>query len=82
MKKLWSVVGWILLWGMPTAMLCFNFYMCGSTKGRQDLRQELRDECGCGATRTCAFGPGIVGEQHCWTAYEKNEWSRCEPVKP
>ncbi len=36
-------------------------------------------DCWCGATRTCAFGPGIVGEQHCQTLGSDNEWSRCEP---
>ena len=33
-------------------------------------------ECGCGDERSCAFGIGIVGRQHC--TYN-HRWSRCEP---
>jgi len=39
------------------------------------------NDCSCGAVRTCAFGPGIVGRQKCWTSVVMgNEWTRCEPV--
>lgn len=40
-----------------------------------------KSECRCGSTRTCPFGPGIVGQQTCWTSpFMVNEWTRCEPV--
>lgn len=38
------------------------------------------NDCACGEVRTCAFGPGIVGQQKCWTSVVMgNEWARCEP---
>jgi len=42
---------------------------------------ERESECHCGHTRTCAFGPGIVGQQTCRTGpFMINEWTRCEPA--
>lgn len=39
-----------------------------------------RNECVCGEVQTCAFGPGVVGEQVCETGPGfLNRWSRCEP---
>ena len=43
--------------------------------------EDYRNRCVCGSTQTCAFGPGVVGEQRCVTdAVMTNRWSRCEPV--
>lgn len=40
-----------------------------------------KNECSCGEVRTCPFGPGIVGQQKCWTSVVMgNEWTRCEPA--
>lgn len=75
--------GSVLAWIIPTAMVGFFCYQIGHANGRLLERAEMKDECGCGQTQTCAFGPGIVGEQSCRSSvYEKNEWTRCEPVKP
>ncbi len=41
----------------------------------------MKNECRCGDTRTCPFGPGIVGQQKCWTSsLMGNGWTRCEPA--
>lgn len=52
----------------------------GRFRGRAEAFQERRNECYCGTTRTCVFGPGIVGTQVCLTGLDRNEWSRCEPA--
>ena len=62
----------------------------GYTAGYHDGTTEAVDafkngpsQCFCGATRSCAFGPGIVGRMPCETTWhddkDQNTWSRCEP---
>lgn len=41
-----------------------------------------KTDCACGATQTCPFGEGIVGQQRCKTTEYGNTWSRCEPRLP
>lgn len=69
---------------VPFTMLggscAFTGYQIGHTNGRIDQREEQRDVCACGASQSCAFGPGIIGRQKCDSWMGKNEWSRCEPV--
>lgn len=39
--------------------------------------EQLQNRCGCGETRSCAFGAGIVGIQRC-SSFD-HTWMRCEP---
>lgn len=52
----------------------------GYNEGWSKAREEYKNECLCGSTQSCAFGPGIVGEQTCRTTGSfTNKWNRCEP---
>lgn len=79
--KRWSWLLPVLAWVLPMLPVGFISYQIGHTNGRLFEREENRDECACGQTRTCAFGPGIVGEQKCDDNTWKNTWTRCEPRK-
>lgn len=61
-----------------TTVFGFGIFL-GYSFGEVAGRAERRNLCSCGDTRTCPFGPGIVGEQDCRTGLDSNEWGRCEP---
>jgi len=54
-------------------------FWLGYVNGEIAGRRERANECSCGWTQSCPFGPGIVGEQRCQSSLDKNEWGRCEP---
>jgi len=49
----------------------------GLSRYEERSKEDLDQSCFCGATRTCAFGTGIVGIQRCG-AFD-HRWTRCEP---
>ncbi len=82
--------------GWSAAIVAFGMiamFFIGYTRGRWSQidayqkmfdawKKEQANECVCGDTQTCSFGPGVVGEQQCRTdAVMSNRWSRCEPVE-
>jgi hypothetical protein len=71
MEKLYLV----LVAGILFLYMSFMSYTIGKGDGRTEMRSA--EECYCGQTQTCAFGPGIVGFQRCFNL----KWSRCEPVQ-
>lgn len=73
--------------GGTVFVMSYLGYIAGGAEGRRAAfeearraRESERSECICGATQSCAFGPGIVGVQRCETgSVMQNQWSRCEP---
>lgn len=55
-------------------------YSAGQAVGRQQASDDYKNECGCGASRQCIAGPGLVGTQRCHDAGLKNEWGMCEDI--
>lgn len=75
--------GLAVQWVINIALIYWA-YTIGLHEGINEGVQKERgaNECYCGATQSCVFGPGIPGTQSCETRLIKNKWSRCEPVKP
>lgn len=73
--------GFILMLLINLALMCGS-YEIGKRDGVRDGLQQGRfaNECYCGTSQSCVFGPGILGTQGCVTRLNRNTWSRCEPV--
>jgi hypothetical protein len=79
----------ILLKSIPTVItvmvVAFFAHMIGYSKGHRDglekyvekSREDSENSCGCGETRSCPFGGGVVGIQKCDNFHHR--WLRCEP---
>ena len=85
MKRFYDVLFWLVMCGLGaalTSVILWASYDAGRMEGAsaKDDEWRKREQCMCGETRSCPFGPGIVGKQRCTSLFGGGtEWSRCEP---